>query len=179
MGHGTGIALSGGGVRASTNYAYWWLCSRKPAQSKTFELNWGPGHVPTTSPLMSPRSHSEGLVHSDADGVQNWLKCVARNLWKLNSHLVPNCNPRMWRMFVFVFVFHVFVRPCGHSSFRTNETRHMAEIHESKTHGRDTYTKQNTWQRQRATYNKAVTRQEKKTGTKICGKWALMPKLRF
>ena len=38
---------------------------------------------------MSLRPHSDGLMHSDADGVQNWPKCVARNLWKLNSHLVP------------------------------------------------------------------------------------------
>ena len=55
--------------------------------------------------FMSPRPHSEGLVHSDADGVQNWLKCVARNLWKLNSHLVPSCNPRMWRMSFSVFFY--------------------------------------------------------------------------
>ena len=46
---------------------------------------------PSCPHFMSPRPHSEGLVHSDADGVQNWPKCVARKLWKLNSHLVPNC----------------------------------------------------------------------------------------
>ena len=79
----------------------------------------------------------------------------------------------------FVFVFHVFVRPCGHSSFRTNETRHMAEIHEvkhtaeihtrNKTHGRD--------KEQRTT--KLLPDKRKKTGTQICGKWALMPKCGF
>ena len=55
--------------------------------------------------FMSPRPHSEGLVHSDADGVQNWPKCVAWKLWKLNSHLAPNCNLRMWRMLFSICVY--------------------------------------------------------------------------
>ena len=66
-------------------------------------------------------------------------------------------------------LFHVFVRPCGHSSFRTNETRHMAEIHEVK-HTAEIPTRNKAHSRD-ATYNKAVTRQDlKKTGTQICGK---------
>ena len=66
------------------------------------------GNVAMSSPrphCMSPRPHSEGLVHSDADGVQNWPKYVARNLWKLNSHLVPNCNLPMWKMLFSVFFY--------------------------------------------------------------------------
>ena len=81
-----------------------------------------------------------------------------------------NCSSITYKLYCIVFVFHVFVRPCGHSFFRTNETRHMAEIHEvkhtaeihtrNKTHGRD--------KEQRTT--KLLPDKKKKTGTQICGK---------
>ena len=72
----------------------WWS---RPCWAQSYQG----GDVAKSPPrphFMSPRPHSEGLLHSDADGVQNWPKCEARNLWKLNSHLVLNCNSRMGRM---------------------------------------------------------------------------------
>ena len=79
-----------------------------PCTGDSWAQSYQDGDVAMSPPrphFMSPRPHSEGLVHSDADGVQNWPKCVARNLWKLNSLLVPNCNPRMWKMLFSAFLF--------------------------------------------------------------------------
>ena len=84
------------------------VCDSPSQLATTRAQSYQDGDVAMSPPrphFMSPRPHSEGVVHSGADGVQNWPKCIARNLWKLNSHLVPNCNPRMWRMLFSVFFY--------------------------------------------------------------------------